>query len=36
MGCAEGGVDIESLAATQPEKIVRVHVDMAEGLGGYM
>lgn len=35
MGCAEGGVDIESLAATQPEKIVRVHVDMAEGLGGY-
>lgn len=35
MGCAEGGVDIESLAATQPEKIVRVHMDMAEGLGGY-
>lgn len=35
MGCAEGGVDIETLAATQPEKIIRVHVDMAEGLGGY-
>lgn len=35
MGCAEGGVDIEQLAATSPEKIVRVKVDMAEGLGGY-
>ncbi len=35
MGCAEGGVEIEQLAATAPEKIVRVKVDMAEGLGGY-
>lgn len=35
MGCAQGGVDIETLAATRPEEIVRVHVDIAEGLGGY-
>lgn len=35
MGCAEGGVDIEQLAATTPEKIIRVNVDMAEGLGAY-
>ncbi len=35
MGCAEGGVDIEHLAASAPEKIVCVNVDMAEGLSGY-
>ncbi|MCQ2444042.1 MAG: acetate--CoA ligase family protein [Mailhella sp.] len=35
MGCAEGGMDIETLARTQPEKIVRVNVDIAEGLGSY-
>ena len=35
MGCAEGGVDIEILARTDPDKIVKVRVDMAEGLGGY-
>ncbi|MBR6674254.1 MAG: acetate--CoA ligase family protein [Mailhella sp.] len=35
MGCAEGGVDIEGLAATNPEKIIRVNVDIAEGLGAY-
>ena len=35
IGCAEGGVEIEKLAATAPEKIVPVRVDLAEGLGGY-
>lgn len=35
IGCAEGGVEIEKLAATEPEKIVTVRVDLAEGLGGY-
>ena len=35
IGCAEGGVEIEKLAATAPEKIVTVRVDIAEGLGGY-
>lgn len=35
IGCAEGGVEIETLAATAPEKIVTVPVDIAEGLGAY-
>ena len=35
IGCAEGGVEIEKLAATDPDKIVTVRVDIAEGLGGY-
>jgi succinyl-CoA synthetase beta subunit len=32
MGSAAGGVDIEHVAATQPEKIVTVHVDNTAGL----
>lgn len=35
IGCPEGGVDIESLAKTSPEKIVKVNVDMEQGLGSY-
>lgn len=35
IGCAEGGVEIETLAATAPDKIVTVRVDLAEGLGTY-
>lgn len=35
IGCAEGGMDIEELAKSAPEKIVTVHVDMCEGLGAY-
>ena len=35
MASTEGGVEIEKLAATAPEKIVTVRVDIAEGLGGY-
>lgn len=35
IGCAEGGVEIEKLAATAPEKIVTVKVDMAHGLGAF-
>lgn len=35
IGCAEGGVDIETLARESPEKIVKVHVDMEQGLGSY-
>lgn len=35
IGCAEGGMDIEELAHSAPEKIVTVHVDMREGLGTY-
>lgn len=35
IGCAEGGMDIEVLAATAPEKIITVHVDLSEGLGTY-
>jgi succinyl-CoA synthetase beta subunit len=32
LACAEGGVEIEELAATAPEKIVRERVPLAEGL----
>lgn len=35
IGCADGGVDIEELAVTHPEKIITVKVDLAEGLGAY-
>ncbi|MBO4316903.1 MAG: succinate--CoA ligase subunit beta [Mailhella sp.] len=35
MGCAEGGMDIETLAKTQPEKIIRVLVNIADGLGSF-
>lgn len=32
MASAEGGVEIEVLAETQPEKIIKEHVDIVEGL----
>jgi succinyl-CoA synthetase beta subunit len=35
MGSAAGGVDIEHVAATQPEKIVTVHVDNTAGLQAF-
>lgn len=35
LACAEGGVDIEELAATAPEKIVTQHVDLDRGLSGH-
>lgn len=35
LACAEGGVEIEELARTAPEKIVRRNVDMLEGLRPY-
>jgi len=35
MGSAAGGVDIENVAATEPEKIVTVHVDNTAGLQAF-
>lgn len=35
LACAEGGVDIEHLAATAPEKIVTQMVDLDQGLSGF-
>jgi succinyl-CoA synthetase beta subunit len=35
MASAEGGVDIEEVAATHPEKILKVHVDPLIGLPAY-
>jgi len=35
MGCASGGVDIEQVAAKEPEKIVTVQVDNTAGLQPY-
>ncbi|QJT09838.1 succinate--CoA ligase subunit beta [Oceanidesulfovibrio marinus] len=35
LACAEGGVDIEELAATAPEKIVTQMVDLDRGLSGF-
>lgn len=35
MASAAGGVDIEEVAATTPEKIVRIHIDPALGLRDY-
>jgi succinyl-CoA synthetase beta subunit len=35
MACAEGGVDIEQLAATAPEKISRTLVDIDQGLQAF-
>jgi succinyl-CoA synthetase beta subunit len=35
LACAEGGVDIEELAVTAPEKIVTQHVDLDRGLSGH-
>jgi succinyl-CoA synthetase beta subunit len=35
MVCAEGGVDIEDVAERSPEKIAKIFVDPARGLGDY-
>ncbi len=35
MGSAAGGVDIEEVAATTPEKIIKVHIDPLMGLQDY-
>ncbi|HKX56017.1 MAG TPA: ADP-forming succinate--CoA ligase subunit beta, partial [Xanthomonadales bacterium] len=35
MGSAAGGMDIEQVAATEPEKLVTVHVDNTAGLQAY-
>ncbi len=35
MASAEGGMDIEEVAATSPEKILRVHIDPIAGLQPY-
>jgi succinyl-CoA synthetase beta subunit len=35
MGSSEGGMDIEEVAATHPEKILKVQIDPAFGLLGY-
>ena len=35
MASTEGGMDIEEVAATRPERIMRVHVDPATGFCGY-
>ena len=35
MGSAAGGVDIEQVAATEPEKIVSIHVDNIAGFQAY-
>jgi succinyl-CoA synthetase beta subunit len=35
MGCAEGGVEIEEVAARHPEKILKLHFDATAGLPAY-
>lgn len=35
MGCAEGGIDIEEIARTMPEKIIKTYVNVSEGLLPY-
>jgi len=35
IACLEGGVDIEALAVTDPDKIITIEVDLNEGLGSY-
>lgn len=35
IGCREGGMDIEEVAASSPEKIIKVYVDPLAGLKGY-
>ncbi|MDY0393633.1 ATP-grasp domain-containing protein [Virgibacillus halophilus] len=32
MGSAEGGIDIEEVAKTMPEKIIRSYIDINQGL----
>lgn len=35
IACADGGVDIETLAKDTPEKLITVEIDITEGLGAY-
>ena len=35
VACAEGGIDIEDVAANHPERILRVAIDPATGLSGH-
>jgi succinyl-CoA synthetase beta subunit len=35
VGCREGGMDIETVAENNPEKIIKVYVDPLAGLKGY-
>lgn len=35
MACGDGGMDIEEIARTEPEKILRQHVDLSAGLLPY-
>ncbi|MGE5618869.1 MAG: succinate--CoA ligase subunit beta [Sphingomonadaceae bacterium] len=35
LACAEGGVEIEEVARTRPEAVIRHHVDVLRGLRGY-
>lgn len=35
MACGDGGMDIEEIARTEPEKILKQHVDLAAGLLPY-
>ena len=35
MACADGGMDIEEIARTAPEKIIREHIDLSQGMFPY-
>lgn len=35
MACKEGGMDIEEIARTAPEKIIRLQIDLADGIFPY-
>jgi len=35
MACADGGMDIEEIARTEPEKIIRQHIDLNDGIFPY-
>lgn len=35
MACGDGGMDIEEIARTEPEKIIRQHVDLSDGFQPY-
>ncbi|MGM9526531.1 MAG: ATP-grasp domain-containing protein, partial [Peptococcaceae bacterium] len=35
MACGDGGMDIEEIARTEPEKIIRQHIDLSDGIFPY-
>ena len=35
MACGDGGMDIEEIARTEPEKIIREHIDLSQGIFPY-